>query len=198
MTYRMTEQDLADLKKRQDANLANFQRNSGRGLPAPTIKAMQKAAGVKLDSDGVPIPKKARHKSVKNVLPVASEEEECVNLFQWAQTMRWRGRPISEYLVHIPNGAYLGADAKTRAITMGKLKAMGVQPGVFDYIVPVPLLPGCPGLWLEMKRTKRGEVSDDQKAFRRRMAAMGWRCEIAKGWVAASRIIEEHLKAYVA
>lgn len=39
-------------------DLSKFQRNSGRGLPKPTLKAMEKAQGVKLDADGQPIPKK--------------------------------------------------------------------------------------------------------------------------------------------
>lgn len=195
MGYRYTEQELADIQARQKVNLDNFQRNSGRGLPEKTVKEMEKAAGVKMDDNGEPVPqklKKARAPKPER-LPVPPEEDECVNLFQWAQTLRWRGRPIGEYVIHVPNGAYLGADARTRAITMGKLKAMGVQPGVYDYIVPVPLL-ACPGLWLEMKRTKGGVVSDDQKAFKRRMVELGWRCEVAKGWVEASHIIEEHLE----
>lgn len=194
MGYRYTEEELASIKKRQAMNLESFQRNSGRGLPEQTVQAMEKAAGVKMDEHGAPIPQKVGKPRAPKpaALPVPREEDECVNLFKWAQTLRWRGRPISEYLIHIPNGAYLGADVKTRGVTMGKLKAMGVQPGVYDYLVPVPLL-ACPGLWLEMKRTKGGEVSDDQKAFKRRMVALGWRCEIAKGWVEASRIIEEHL-----
>ena len=129
------------------------------------------------------------------VLP--TEEEECAWLFNWAALTRWRGRPVSKVLVHIPNGAYLGADPKTRAITMGKLKSMGLQPGVFDYIVPVPVMAQgriVPGLWLEMKRTKGGAVSDDQKEFRDSMQALGWRCEIAKGWIEAAKIIDDHLK----
>lgn len=128
---------------------------------------------------------------------VPTEGEECAWLFKWAQVTRWNGEPISKVLVHIPNGAYLGADPKTRAITMGKLKAMGLQPGVFDYLVPVPIVKSgrvVAGLWLEMKRTQGGTVSADQVEFRERMLALGWRCEIAKGWIAASKIIEEHLK----
>lgn len=195
MGYRYTEEELADIKARQKVNLDNFQRNSGRGLPEATIKTMEKATGIKHDDDGAPVPQKLKKaaKPKAAVQPVPLEEDECVNLFQWAQVKRWRGRPISEYLIHIPNGAYLGADPKTRAITMGKLKAMGVQPGVYDYLIPVPLL-ACPGLWVEMKRTKRGEVSEDQKTFKIRMVELGWRCEVAKGWVAASAIIEDHLR----
>jgi hypothetical protein len=190
MTYRYTEEELADIRKRQDANLANFQRNSGRGLPEKTVREMEKVDGVKRDEHGAPVPKRVKSKAVKAPVPI--EEEECVNLIEWAKVMHWRNRPIAEVLIHVPNGAYLGANAKTRAITMGKLIAMGVQPGVFDYLIPVPT-PTRPGLWLEMKRTRGGTVSEDQKAFKRRMLALGWRCEVAKGWVEASRIIEEHL-----
>jgi hypothetical protein len=60
MPYRYTEEDLADIKKRQAVSLDNFQRNSGRGLPAETVKAMEKAAGVKMDENGAPVPKKIR------------------------------------------------------------------------------------------------------------------------------------------
>jgi hypothetical protein len=62
MTYRYTEKELADIQKRQAVNLANFQRNSGRGLPAETLKEMEQGQGVKLDSDGAPVPKKVRPK----------------------------------------------------------------------------------------------------------------------------------------
>src|ERR1700724_2165931 len=108
---------------------------------------------------------------------VPTEEDECTWLYKWAFLASWHGAPIADVLIHVPNGAYLGEDPKTRAITMGKLKAMGLQPGVFDYIVPVPRLRGpvvVPGLWLEMKRTKGGTVSADQKDFSKRMLVFGW------------------------
>lgn len=59
MTYRYTEEELAVIQKRMDTNLSNFQRNSGRGLPEETVKAMSKAAGVKLDEHGAPVPQKS-------------------------------------------------------------------------------------------------------------------------------------------
>lgn len=67
MVYRYTEQDLADIKKRQDANLATFQRNSGRGLPEKTVKEMEKADGIKRDEHGAPVPAKARAAKYANV-----------------------------------------------------------------------------------------------------------------------------------
>lgn len=67
MTYRYTEEELADIKKRMDTNLANFQRNSGRGLPKETVAVMSKAAGVKLDEHGAPIPKPLRKGKYHNL-----------------------------------------------------------------------------------------------------------------------------------
>lgn len=58
MTYRYTEEELADIKARQATNLANFQRNSGRGLPEATVKEMEKADGLKRDEHGAPVPKR--------------------------------------------------------------------------------------------------------------------------------------------
>lgn len=56
MAYRYTEAELASIKERQNANLEQFQRNSGRGLPRATVRAMEKAQGMKLDGDGAPLP----------------------------------------------------------------------------------------------------------------------------------------------
>jgi hypothetical protein len=206
MPYRYTEQDLADIRARQDANLAKFQQNSGRGLPAETVKAMENADGLKRDHHGAPVPEKIRPAKKAKVarrartpqLPVPLEYEECRWLMDWAQTQRFAGGLVSDYLIHVPNGAYLGADKKTRGITMGKLKAMGTQPGASDYILPVPIwATKCPGLWLEMKRTRGPGASDDQKTFHERMLALGWRCEVANGWEAAALIITAYLRSYV-
>lgn len=82
MTYRYTEQELKDIQARQAVNLANFERNSGRGLPSQTVRAMEKAQGVKLDDHGaalpVPLPQKRtkKRKSVKAApLPVIQGAE---------------------------------------------------------------------------------------------------------------------------
>lgn len=245
MAYRYTEEEFAAIQKRQTENLANFKRNSGRGLNPKALAEMQKGSDVKLDQDGAPVSEPVKAERAKpimrrrsEVLPVPKlgaleagvakalaagakpltaktkppkaakpkmrqtvpkEEDECIWLKQWADIQKWDGRPVSDVLIHVPNGAYLGADAKTRGITMGKLKAMGVKPGCYDYLIPVPqpLSPRTaiivPGLWLEMKRTAGGEVSQDQKDFKRLMVRLGWQCEVAKGWIQASRLIEEYL-----
>jgi hypothetical protein len=129
---------------------------------------------------------------------VPTEAQECKWLFDWAQTQHYQGWKLSDLLVHVPNGAYHGADRKAGAVVARKLREQGLHAGAFDYILPVPKLRAdlrfCPGLWLEMKRTRGGSVSDDQKTFMDSMLQLGWRCEIAKGWIVASKIIEDYLR----
>jgi hypothetical protein len=128
---------------------------------------------------------------------VPTEAQECKWLFEWAQMQSSRGWKLSDILVHVPNGAYHGADRKAGAVVARKLREQGLHPGAFDYILPVPVLRSglrfCPGLWLEMKRTRGGTVSEDQKKFMSSMQQLGWQCEIAKGWIQATRIIEAYL-----
>jgi hypothetical protein len=207
MTYRYTESEYQDILKRQSDNLSTFQRNSGRGLPPETLDAMEKAAGVQMDDNGAPVPlaltplpakvktpKAKRSKAVKMKVP--TEHEECRWLIDWAKTQRFNGWPLSDILVHVPNGAFHGRDRTVGAVIGGKLRAQGMQAGVYDYILPVPLwTKKCPGLWLEMKRTHGGVVSDEQKEFQARMLQLGWQCEVAKGWVEASAIITQYLKS---
>lgn len=132
---------------------------------------------------------------------VPAEAEECKWLVEWADTKWFGDWRISQVLVHVPNGAYHGADRKSGAVVARKLREQGLQAGVFDYILPVPTtamsalgMQFCPGLWLEMKRTRGGTVSEEQKKFMARMQRLGWQCAIAKGWVEAARIIEAYLQ----
>lgn len=205
--YRYTEEEYQDILKRQSENLSNFQRNSGRGLPAETVNAMERAAGVKMDSNGQPLPEKLaplappptrekKRKSAAAALPVPVEHDECVWLMEWAETQRHAGLPLSRLLLHVPNGAFHGRDRTTAAVIGGKLRAEGLREGTFDYLLAVPLwTKKCAGLWLEMKRLRGGEVSTDQKDFAADMMAMGYQCEIAKGWVEASKIITVYLRS---
>jgi hypothetical protein len=116
---------------------------------------------------------------------------------QWATVTRFNGGKLSDVLVHVPNGAFHGADRKAGAVVALKLRKKGLQAGVFDYLLTVPLWhQHCPGLWLEMKRTRGGVVSQEQEKFRVRMLELGWRCEIAKGWVVAQDLISDYLKEW--
>lgn len=126
------------------------------------------------------------------MLPAPLEHDECKWLMDWAHTQRYRQWRLSELLVHVPNGAFHGRDRKAGAVVAMKLRAQGLQAGVFDYILPVPLA-GHSGLWLEMKRIRGGRVSEEQGKFAERMMVLGWQCKIARGWVEASLEILSYL-----
>ena len=151
MVYRYTQEDLDAIKAKQATNLANFERNSGRGLPPETVTAMEQAQGVKMDENGAPLPapleapgkplkrRAPKQHKTRELAPVPLEEIEAKDLLQWARMQHWHGKPISDVLIHIPNGSFRGYDRKGAQITAGKLKEQGMQPGVYDYLVPVPI-----------------------------------------------------------
>lgn len=47
-----------------------------------------------------------------------------------------------------------------------------------------------------MKRTRGGVVSEEQQVFMAMMQRLGYRCEIARGWVEASQKIQQYLKEW--
>lgn len=82
------------------------------------------------------------------------EEQLHRDCFEWVQAHEaiW---PILARMFHPANG---GARSKGEA---GKLKAMGVRPGVPDFLLPFPRAP-WQGLAIELK-SGEGEVSATQK-----------------------------------
>jgi hypothetical protein len=124
--------------------------------------------------------------------PLPTEDDEAQCLIEWARWQKWKGRRLSDLLVMIPNGAYLGGDARQRAITMAKLKRCGFRNGVSDYFLAVPR-GTAGGLWLELKRRQLGVVSAEQSAFAAAMEALGYATAIAKGWEEAKDEINLYL-----
>jgi hypothetical protein len=126
----------------------------------------------------------------KLTAPLPTEDWEAACLIEWAHVTRWRGHRLSDLIVMIPNGVKLSGDPRQRAITMNRLKRMGFKAGCYDYFIAVP-----PGLWLELKRTKLGVVSEDQATFGALMDKLGWSTTVCKGWEAASVAIMGFLNA---
>jgi hypothetical protein len=125
--------------------------------------------------------------------PLPTEDDEAQCLIQWAKTQRWKGKPLNSLVLMIPNGAYLGGDARQRAITMARLKRQGFRNGIFDFLIPIPRATS-PGLWLELKRRQLGVVSLEQSQFQMAMLDLGWATAIAKGWEEAKDAISEYLR----
>lgn len=95
---------------------------------------------------------------------VRTEHEEQRELVQW-----FRQTFPGVLIFAIPNG---GARS---AATAGRLKAEGVVAGVPDLFVPAWRM------WIEMKRTKGGSVSPDQKSVMGYLENTGYICIVAKG-----------------
>lgn len=127
---------------------------------------------------------------LKHLVPSEDSEAQC--LIQWARHQRYDQWRLSELLLLIPNGAYLGTDPKQRAITMGRMKRTGFRSGVFDYLLPIPK-GSYPGLWIELKRRHLGVVSEEQGLFKFDMEELGWATAIAKGWEEAKDAINLYL-----
>lgn len=119
-----------------------------------------------------------------NVTPYESAEQAA--LFKWAHMARGK-YPELRMLFHIPNG---GSRDPREA---HNLKLQGVQPGVPDLFLPVPR-GGYHGLFVELKRSKGGTVSEDQKVWIDRLNHLGFRAVVCRGWDAARAEIELYLR----
>lgn len=127
-------------------------------------------------------------------LPVPSEMEEQRRLIAWADNVAMLSPwwPAGAFLVHIPNGSYRGRG--TVGILVGKrLRDMGLRAGFPDLGLFVPRS-GYHGLFIEMKRTKGGQVEESQKGWHAELRARGYRVEVCKGCDAAIAAITDYLK----
>ena len=119
-----------------------------------------------------------------NRVPYESDEQKA--LFEWRD---WAvGKyPELALLHHIPNGG------SRNPIEARHLKEQGVSPGVPDICLPVPNHKYA-ALYIELKRRKRGTVSDDQRGWIAALNRVGNLAVICKGWEAARDTILEYLK----
>lgn len=95
---------------------------------------------------------------------IPTEHEEQRELVRWFR-QTWPGVRIFA----IPNGG-----ARSPA-TAGRLKAEGVSSGVPDLFIP------SWRLWVEMKRTKGGSVSAEQKDWMAYLESVSYWCIVGKG-----------------
>jgi hypothetical protein len=95
---------------------------------------------------------------------IPTEHEEQRELVRWFR-QTWPGVRIFA----IPNGG-----ARSPA-TAGRLKAEGVSSGVPDLFIPAW------GLWVEMKRTKGGSLSAEQKDWIAYLESVRFWCIVGKG-----------------
>lgn len=114
------------------------------------------------------------------------EHEEQVLLMQWwALSCRLFGIP-EQLLFAIPNGG------RRNIVTAKKLKAEGVRSGVPDLFLAVPKK-GYSGLFIEMKKTKGGRVSDNQNTMLAQLSKNGYAVTVCHGFEQARICITKYL-----
>lgn len=102
--------------------------------------------------------------SVLSTDRIPTEHEEQREVVHWFRKT-WPGVRIFA----IPNGGFRSVS------TAGRLKVEGVSPGVPDLFIPEwPL-------WVEMKRTKGGVLSTDQKDWIAYLESVGYCVRVCKG-----------------
>lgn len=113
---------------------------------------------------------------------IPTEHAEQVTLIDWYD-MQYKDKA----LFAIPNGG------KRNMVTALKLKAEGVRPGVPDLML-AKVSSGYHGLFIELKRTKGGSTSKEQKQWLQYLNRAGYRAVVCKGWLEAKEVIECYLK----
>ena len=120
--------------------------------------------------------------------PPPTEHQEQTALFKWA-ALAAKSYPGLELMFAVPNGSRCNIGAAV------KLKAEGVKKGIPDVFLPVPW-GGKPGLFIEMKRVRGGQLSSAQKEVIGTLRAWGYAVEVCPGFEADKTAIEEYFKGY--
>lgn len=118
----------------------------------------------------------------KMVLPIPTEHDEQAAFVDYLR----KCRPVLKFFA-VPNGA------RVRPAVANRLKAEGMSPGVPDLVFPYPV-GKFHGLYIEMKRSKDGAISDDQGIWIHFLRCQGYVCEVAAGCKEAMEILDEYFR----
>lgn len=123
--------------------------------------------------------------SLVNKKAIPTEHIEQALLFKWAMFSSGK-YPELENMFAIPNGGY------RHYRTAAELKEEGVKSGVPDIMLPVAR-GGYNGLFIEMKRTAGGRVSETQQKFLKSLNDNGYLAVVCKGFEEARETILRYL-----
>ena len=129
------------------------------------------------------------------------EHTEQVTLFRWTDfaqnspdipivIVQGRKMSVLDFMHAIPNGGY--RSKKTACM----LKAEGVKSGVPDISLPYPCN-GYHGLYIELKRRKNGNVSDNQKMWIDYLKSQGYAACVCKGFEEARQTVIDYLRGHL-
>lgn len=122
-------------------------------------------------------------KMTSGAIPTEAEEQEA--LFRWAAYSRAK-YPELDLMYHIPN------EGKRSVITGNRLKRQGLKTGVPDICLPVPNYVHT-ALYIELKRTNFGRLTDNQRWWVTMLNKVGCRAVVCRGWDEARIEIERYL-----
>jgi hypothetical protein len=107
-------------------------------------------------------------------LPVPTETSECLAFISWTHMVLFRGRPLFDRVVKIPNER--GKAGASTAI----LASIGMRTGFPDYGILAPTRLWS-GLFLEAKRIRGSKISADQEVWRDDLREFGYCARICAG-----------------
>lgn len=104
--------------------------------------------------------------------------------------------PAVRLIYHVPNGGQRG-DARSAQITMARMKAMGLVPGVPDVCLPVSRC-GYSSLYIEFKKPDgKGSLSSEQYDYIKLLTSEGNLVAIVDDWYHAFQVTEMYLKGHI-
>jgi hypothetical protein len=106
----------------------------------------------------------------RGVEHVPTESTEQMMFFQWL-----RAAMPKLIAFHVPNGG------KRSLRTAVRLKKEGVAAGIPDVVIAKPCGIYC-GMYIELKRTKGGALSESQKDMIRELRAEGYYVAVCRGF----------------
>ena len=115
----------------------------------------------------------------------ATEHQEQTALFTWARVMQGL-YPELALMYAIPNAA------KRSKSLSAMMKAEGLKSGVPDICLPCARRE-YHGLYIELKRTKGGKVSPQQKEWLTALNKEGYMAVVCEGFEEAKAVIEKYL-----
>ena len=137
-------------------------------------------------------PKRAKSQGKAIAVPKESQEQSAFVAWFRAEYANL-GLPSPNLLMASQAGTMLGGSGDAmRFARFAKLKREGFVSGCPDVFLSVPRAP-YHGLFIEMKRTKGGTVSDDQKAMHALLRGQEYVVVVARGCAEAKAAVEQYL-----
>ena len=122
-------------------------------------------------------------------IPAPLEADEQKALLEWAE--RQAGAyPSLRLLYHIEN------EGRRTAAQAARAKAMGLKKGVPDLCLPAARC-GYHALYIELKRTEGGRLSNAQRVWRDALGAEGNLAVVCRGWEEARDWILAYLRGRI-